>query len=216
MKRTAAILFACTLTVTNVNATPPARAEYTWARLEKAIADQVFEVTSKEGGLSGGALRLSQDQLSIEVRNKGVRTVPLTGVRNIRDRRGTRIRMTLQAGARIEATLLEAQQQGLAVWVTKTSNHSRQPKGLAILPKEQVRHFDLVSQKGRSVMIGTLTGLGVGAAIGAGIAQATPEEGIGIIVIPVAAVGIAAIGTITGYSIGRAMRWRVTEVTVVP
>ena len=173
-------------------------------------------MSGNEGDVRGTGAKVEGDQFSLRAGGKGERTLAVTSIRGVKERRGRRMRVSMASGARIEATMIEASAQGLAVWVTKTSDRKAQPKGIAVLPKEQVRRFEMVEEKGRSVKVATLAGFGAGAAIGAGIAQATPEEGIGIVVVPVAAVAVAAIGTAVGYSIGRAMRWKVTEVTVAP
>jgi hypothetical protein len=98
----------------------------------------------------------------------------------------------LTSGEEVKTTLEGLTDSGL---VTKAKRE---------IPKDQIRFVRISGKTGKGGLIGGMAGLGAGAAIGAAIATSSDvTEGVGVILIPIGAASIAAIGGIAGYLIGR-------------
>lgn len=121
-----------------------------------------------------------------------------------RNLQGRKARIRLAGGGEIKAKILSVAVAGLTVHDSRATRQWKTGPGEPVIPKEQVVSLRFEGRTGHGRLIGGLTGLGGGAAIGAAIVAGTDvSEGWFFIIIPAGAVAIAAIGGVAGYFIGR-------------
>ena len=119
---------------------------------------------------------------------------------------GRAVRVRLSGGGEAKTSLVRVVSETLIVRATRATRQWRSSGGEAAIPRQQVLGVQFTGRSGHSALIGTLAGLGGGAAIGAAIAtQSGVNEGWGIILIPLAGAGIAILGGVAGYLIGRSV-----------
>ncbi len=91
----------------------------------------------------------------------------------------------------------------LVVRATRGTKQWSGGSGEARIPKDEVTSVRFDGRVGKKRLVGALAGLGAGAGIAAvTVAQTEVSEGVGIILIPIFGVAIAAGGALAGYFIG--------------
>lgn len=112
--------------------------------------------------------------------------------------KGRSIRVAV-AGKEIKTELVDVLDTALVVRPTRAAKQWGDK-----IPKDQIASVRFNGRTGKHALLGMFVGLGAGAGIGAGVASGyNVSEGVGIILIPVLGVAIAAGGAIAGYCIGR-------------
>lgn len=118
---------------------------------------------------------------------------------------GHSARITLAGGQLIKTNVLRVTDSAVVVHANRATRQWDSGKSDAAIPKGQVTSVQFGGRTGNKRIIGLLAGFGGGAAIGAAIAASSDvSEGIGIILIPMAAGAIAITGGVVGYFIGKA------------
>lgn len=118
---------------------------------------------------------------------------------------GRSARIVLTSGERAGTTILSIDDLALEVRSTRATKRWNTGNERARIPRDQVRSVRFAGRMGsRGRLIGALTGLGGGAAIGSAVAYGIsgpsgPEQ----ILAPMAGVAIAVTGLLAGYFIGR-------------
>jgi hypothetical protein len=114
------------------------------------------------------------------------------------------VRVTLKGGKTIKTRLFDAGPEGITVALSRATRQWKAAGGDALIPKDQVARVRFGGRVKSHGLLGAAIGGGAGAAIGAGIAASkTPSEGVGIVIVPLVAVGLAVGGALAGYFIGR-------------
>jgi hypothetical protein len=122
-----------------------------------------------------------------------------------RDLSGHSVRIRLSGGGEVKTKLLEVTADALAVRSKRDLSQWNSGDGKASIPRDQVASVRFGGRTGHARLIGALTGLGGGAAIGAGVATNLGIwEGPGLIFKPLIGAAFAVTGLVTGYFIGRA------------
>jgi hypothetical protein len=105
----------------------------------------------------------------------------------------------------VKTTLLEVNEGGLLVRLTRSARQWKTGEDKALIPKDQVGSVRFSGRVGSHGLIGGLVGLGAGAGIGAAIAMNSEciEGTACLIVLPVVGTAVAAAGGVAGYLIGR-------------
>ena len=118
---------------------------------------------------------------------------------------GRSARIVLTGGERVGTTILSIDDMALEVRSTRATKSWNTGSERARIPRDQVRSVRFAGRMGsRGRLIGALTGLGGGAAIGAAVAhEISGPSGPEQIVAPMAGVAIAVTGLVAGYFIGR-------------
>jgi hypothetical protein len=115
------------------------------------------------------------------------------------------VRIVVTSGERVGTTILSIDDMALEVRSTRATRSWNTGNERARIPRDQVRSVRFAGRMGsRGRLIGALTGLGGGAAIGSAVAHGIsgpsgPEQ----IFAPMAGVAIAVTGLLAGYFIGR-------------
>ncbi len=118
---------------------------------------------------------------------------------------GRPARVVLTSGERVGTTILSIDDVALEVRSTRATRNWNTGNKRARIPRDQVRSVRFAGRMGsRGRLIGALTGIGGGAAIGAAVGYGIsgpsgPEQ----IIAPMAGVAIAVTGLLAGYFIGR-------------
>ena len=141
--------------------------------------------------------------------------VDQVAARKLKDRM---VRASLTGGKTIKARLLKATATGLVVPVGRATKTWATGSNEALIPSQQVSGVRFEGRTGHGRLIGALAGAAAGAGIGAGVASSSVEtfEGIGVFIVPIAAVTGAITGAVGGYFAGRAFDRRAPEFLLSP
>ncbi len=133
-------------------------------------------------------------------------------------KRNESVRVTLRSGKPVRTTLREIREEGLVVESVRDTAQWDTAKGLSLIPRAEVSALRLTGRRGKARIWGTLIGLGAGAGAGAAIAAGTSDvtEGYFPILRPVLAVGLAGIGALVGYLVGRGVDQGAPEFVLIP
>jgi hypothetical protein len=131
--------------------------------------------------------------------------------------RGRGVRVVVSSGSEINTRLLEVTETHLVVRAKQATALWDTADKQARIPKEQVKSVRFKGRVGRGRLIGTLVGAGAGGGLAAAATTGNDvNEGTFAILIPAAAAAIVAIGTVSGYFIGRAVDHRAPEFILTP
>ncbi|MFN0170057.1 MAG: hypothetical protein ACKV22_26835 [Bryobacteraceae bacterium] len=124
------------------------------------------------------------------------------------------VRLVLPDANKVQGRGATFTPEALTLRIVKTSNPTLYPKASMKIPREQVKTIDVRENCSRGRWIGVLVPVAAGVAVGAGIgssgdflaAQAGGALGV----------GIAVVGGVAGYIVGRAIDRRFHRVAVKP
>jgi hypothetical protein len=123
---------------------------------------------------------------------------------------GSNVRFVMPKGAVISGTLTAVEPEGLVVQIEKTTDKANYPKGRLVVPRSEVKVFDVRSKTSRYRAIGTVFGaaLGLGLGVLAAVHTDSTAGAIGSFA------GVTG-GTATlGYFLGDAADRRTTTIVV--
>jgi hypothetical protein len=130
---------------------------------------------------------------------------------------GRSVRVRLTGGGEVKTNLLEVTGTALVVRATRSTKQWKSEEGKSRIPKEQAAAVSFGGRLGHRGLIGALVGTGAGAGIAAATLSGTNiTEGIGIILLPIAGVGLVAMGGVAGYFIGRSLGHPVPQFILTP
>lgn len=127
---------------------------------------------------------------------------------------GQQIEMVLPDGTVVKGEAIAVREDSLVLDVKKTSNKNAQPKGNATIPREAVALLRLERKSGSwGRSLGTTVGVISGVVLGGyATAKLTRSAGPGISTF----LGVASLGTVTGYTAGAHIDRQVTYIKVIP
>lgn len=128
---------------------------------------------------------------------------------------GKKVALVLTDGIALEGKDAGVEASGLRLNVTRTGDRKLHPKGVQVLPRDQVTFLRVTDYRHLARIIvpaaAVATVAAVTLAMGSGI-----SEGAGIIAVPAAGAAGGVGAAIGGYYAGKAMDKRVTEIRLVP
>lgn len=80
---------------------------------------------------------------------------------------GSKVRFAMPDGTTFSGTLTAVEPEGLVIQIEKTTDKASHPKGRFVVPRSEVRVFDVRSKTKRYRVVGTYFGAALGLALGA-------------------------------------------------
>jgi hypothetical protein len=127
---------------------------------------------------------------------------------------GQQVQLVLPEGTAIKGEAIAVREEALVMDVKRTSNAKAYPKGSATIPRASVTLIQVEKRRGSwGKKIGTVVGVLSGVMLGSYVVVRSNSAGVGGFA---AFLGIASVGTVGGYYVGKELDRRVILIKIVP